>query len=145
MPDLQEENEKLSKNGAVEGKFSTEFDQANGFIAFTQKYLTVAVPPQSDDSSKQQVFSYKIGKPVKKTFFYAITTSPDYEIPANGTTNLTSKLWVGPELQSVIKNTHEDLKYSVDYGIFYIFAKPIHIVLSFIQSIVVNWVGQLSC
>ncbi len=48
-------------------------------------------------------------------------------------------LWVGPKLQDQMSTVAPHLDLVVDYGWLWFIAKPLHMLLSFIQSIVVNW------
>lgn len=64
---------------------------------------------------------------------------PNIEIASGGEGTVKSTLWVGPKLQDQMAATAKHLELSVDYGWLWFIAKPLHMLLSFIQSIVGNW------
>ncbi|GAB7218848.1 membrane protein insertase YidC [Vibrio comitans] len=59
---------------------------------------------------------------------------------ANGETGeLEATLWVGPKLQKEMAAVAPNLELVVDYGWLWFIAKPLHWLLSMIQSVVSNW------
>ncbi|MZI93834.1 membrane protein insertase YidC [Vibrio sp. CAIM 722] len=54
-------------------------------------------------------------------------------------------LWVGPKLQDQMSATADNLDLVVDYGWLWFIAKPLHMLLSFIQSFVGNWGVAIIC
>ncbi|BCE03841.1 membrane protein insertase YidC [Marinicellulosiphila megalodicopiae] len=128
--DLAKESAKLPTKGA----FSLNQTVTGGYVAFSQKYFVVAWIPNQNETQHQ-----KMGLPKGYDYYFAINESEEFELKPGATKTLSAKLWVGPELQEQLDEYHEGLKHSVDYGMFYIFAKPIYWVLTKIQSFVPNW------
>ena len=59
---------------------------------------------------------------------------------ANGETGeMKATLWVGPKLQNDMAAVAPNLELVVDYGWLWFIAKPLHWLLSMIQSVVINW------
>ncbi|MDN3715176.1 membrane protein insertase YidC [Vibrio breoganii] len=59
---------------------------------------------------------------------------------ANGETGeMKATLWVGPKLQNEMAAVAPNLELVVDYGWLWFIAKPLHWLLSMIQSVVINW------
>ncbi|MCJ8314432.1 MAG: membrane protein insertase YidC [Saccharospirillaceae bacterium] len=128
------EDEKEDQNLNKKGEFSFNQTVQGGFIAYSQKYFVVAWVPNQDETQHQN-----LGIPVGYKYNFAINKSDEVTVAIGETKTFSSKLWVGPELQDQLDELHDGLKHSVDYGIFYIFSKPIHWVLTKIQSVVPNW------
>ncbi len=64
---------------------------------------------------------------------------PNKTIANGDAASFAATLWVGPKLQSEMAATAPNLDLVVDYGWLWFIAKPLHMLLSFIQSFVGNW------
>ncbi|WP_428771889.1 membrane protein insertase YidC [Vibrio sp.] len=64
---------------------------------------------------------------------------PNQTIADGASASLTATLWVGPKLQDAMAAVAPNLDLVVDYGWLWFIAKPLHSLLSFIQSFVSNW------
>lgn len=64
---------------------------------------------------------------------------PNKVITNGSQVNFSNTLWVGPKLQDEMAAVAPNLELVVDYGWLWFIAKPLHMLLSFIQSIVTNW------
>lgn len=70
---------------------------------------------------------------------------PNKTIADGDTANLKATLWVGPKLQDQMAEVAPNLDLVVDYGWLWFIAKPLHTLLSFIQSFVGNWGVAIIC
>lgn len=64
---------------------------------------------------------------------------PNKTIADGESAQFNATLWVGPKLQDAMAETAPNLDLVVDYGWLWFIAKPLHTLLSFIQSFAVNW------
>ncbi|MEH0743367.1 membrane protein insertase YidC [Vibrio cholerae] len=64
---------------------------------------------------------------------------PNKTIADGESAQFNATLWVGPKLQDEMAETAPNLDLVVDYGWLWFIAKPLHSLLSFIQSFAVNW------
>ncbi|RXJ72187.1 membrane protein insertase YidC [Veronia nyctiphanis] len=64
---------------------------------------------------------------------------PPVQIAPGTEDTLKTTLWVGPKLQDEMKATATNLELTVDYGWLWFIARPLHSLLTFIQSLVSNW------
>ncbi|MEH0676593.1 membrane protein insertase YidC [Vibrio scophthalmi] len=64
---------------------------------------------------------------------------PNKTIADGESAQFNATLWVGPKLQDAMAETAPNLDLVVDYGWLWFIAKPLHSLLSFIQSFAVNW------
>ena len=64
---------------------------------------------------------------------------PNKTIATGDSAKFNATLWVGPKLQQEMAETAPNLDLVVDYGWLWFIAKPLHTLLSFIQSFVSNW------
>ncbi|MGY5540080.1 membrane protein insertase YidC [Vibrio brasiliensis] len=70
---------------------------------------------------------------------------PNKTIADGDSANLKATLWVGPKLQDQMAEVAPNLDLVVDYGWLWFIAKPLHSLLSFIQSFVGNWGVAIIC
>ena len=64
---------------------------------------------------------------------------PNATIATGDTSTIKATLWIGPKLQDQMAATASHLDLVVDYGWLWFIAKPLHWLLSMIQSVVINW------
>lgn len=70
---------------------------------------------------------------------------PNKTIADGDSAKLQATLWVGPKLQDQMAQVAPNLDLVVDYGWLWFIAKPLHSLLSFIQSFVGNWGVAIIC
>ncbi|NIY84559.1 membrane protein insertase YidC [Vibrio hepatarius] len=70
---------------------------------------------------------------------------PNKTIANGDSAQFTATLWVGPKLQDQMSEVAPNLDLVVDYGWLWFIAKPLHMLLSFIQSFVGNWGVAIIC
>jgi len=70
---------------------------------------------------------------------------PNKTIADGDSAKFQATLWVGPKLQDQMAEVAPNLDLVVDYGWLWFIAKPLHTLLSFIQSFVGNWGVAIIC
>ncbi|MBD1576408.1 MULTISPECIES: membrane protein insertase YidC [Vibrio] len=103
-----------------------------GWVAMLQHYFTSAWIPRDQ---KNSVLYSRVSGDVADIGF----RTANKVIPNNQTSELKATLWAGPKLQDQMAATAPHLDLVVDYGWLWFIAKPLHSLLSFIQSFVGNW------
>ena len=107
-----------------------------GWLAMIQHYFFAAwIPPGEEESSYSTVAIEGEGWPR----YIARSVSPPREAIAGGTTEFSSRLYLGPKLQDELPEVAPGLEHTVNYGIFTIFSKPLFWLLAKIYSFVGNW------
>ena len=109
---------------------------AGGWLSMVQHYFFSAwIPPQSEiDAYSTQIYS-----PDGFPRYIARAVSPLVEVDAGASHEFESRLYVGPKLQDEIEEVAPGLDYTVNYGIFTVFSKPLFWLLSNIHRFVGNW------
>ena len=109
---------------------------ANGWLAMIQHYFFTAWIPAAEEQSTYTTQAISgDGWPR----YIARNVSPTRTVaPGQGTT-FESTLFIGPKLQDVIPDIAPGLEYTVNYGIFTVFSKPLYWLLSKIHGVVGNW------
>jgi len=109
---------------------------SGGWLSMVQHYFFSAwIPPQEEvNSYSTQVFS-----PNGFPRYIVRAVSPLVEVAAGASHEFESRLYVGPKLQDEIETVAPGLGFTVNYGIFTIFSKPLFWLLSHIHSVVNNW------
>ncbi len=109
-----------------------------GWAAMIQHYFATAWIPRNAPESK--LFSRVIGNlgdiGIKE---------PNRVVASGQSTTFNATLWVGPKLQNQMAATAPNLDLVVDYGWLWFLAKPLHWLLSMVQTIVVNWGVAIIC
>jgi len=105
----------------------------NGWLASIQHhFLAAAVPPGEED------FAYSVTSDGQTYLLSAAETQ--FRTVAPGAEQVfPGKLFIGPKLQSQLKETADSLPLTVDYGILTVLAQPLFWVLQKVHSFVGNW------
>ena len=120
--------EKYSFDDMESKNLNVTFDQ--GWAAMIQHYFATAWIPRADNNVLSTRTTSQYG--------YIQTKTSD-TIPAGTRKTLTATLWVGPKLQEQMAAVAPSLDLVVDYGWLWFIAKPLHWLLSTIQTFVGNW------
>lgn len=105
-----------------------------GWIAMLQHYFASAwVPAQNQDNL---FYSRATAKNSQATIGFKGESTV---IPAGSTQTIGAKLWLGPEIQSQLKETANHLDLIVDYGWLWFLSQPLFYLLKFIHSFIGNW------
>ncbi|SIO22799.1 membrane protein insertase YidC [Salinivibrio sp. ES.052] len=120
--------EKYSFDDMESKNLNVTFDQ--GWAAMIQHYFATAWIPRADNNVLSTRTTSQYG--------YIQTKTSD-TITAGTSKTLTATLWVGPKLQEQMAAVAPSLDLVVDYGWLWFIAKPLHWLLSTIQTFVGNW------
>ena len=104
-----------------------------GWAAMLQHYFFAAWIP-----NENKIHTYSTKSNNEK---YLLTTvNPGLKIaPGNRATLLSNQLYIGPKEHARLELLAPGLDKTVDYGILYIVAKPLSVVLHWINGYIVNW------
>jgi YidC/Oxa1 family membrane protein insertase len=107
-----------------------------GWLAMIQHYFFTAwIPPAEEEVTYSTQAISGDGWPR----YVARNVSPVRELAAGESTEFESLLYLGPKLQDDIPKIAPGLEYTVNYGIFTVFSKPLFWLLEHIHDIVGNW------
>jgi YidC/Oxa1 family membrane protein insertase len=126
--------EKLAFDDVSEEPFNKTF--AGGWLAMIQHYFFAAWIPPGDESN---VYSTKEISAQGQPRYLVRNVSPSYAVPAGQQHTFASRLYLGPKLQEELEAVAPGLEFTVNYGIFTVFSKPLFWLLSHIHSLVGNW------
>lgn len=110
-----------------------ELKTQGGWAALVQHYFVSAVLPPGD------VENVLYGRPVNAERYIMGAWMPPAEVADGERAELTSRLYLGPQLQNRLGEVADGLELTVDYGIFTILAKPLFWLLSALHSLLGNW------
>ncbi|GEA52581.1 membrane protein insertase YidC [Vibrio inusitatus NBRC 102082] len=103
-----------------------------GWVAMLEHYFASAWVPR--DAQGASIYTRVVGN------LGDIGVRLPNKTIANGETGeMKATLWVGPKLQKDMAAVAPNLELVVDYGWLWFIAKPLHWLLSMIQSVVINW------
>lgn len=107
-----------------------------GWMAMVQHYFLVAWIPEkgSDYDYYSKTFSAD-GNPL---YLIGYRTSA-VDVAPGQSSQLSSRMWIGPELQDKLEQVAPGLDLTTGYGIFTVIAKPLFWLLSKIHGLVGNW------
>ena len=108
-------------------------DLVGGWIAMLQHYFVSAWVPAPDQTYRFRTRQTQSG------FNIIGYTGPSLSVAADDTARVTNQLYVGPKNQKRLAELAPHLDLVVDYGWLWWIAQPLFWLLTFIQSIVVNW------
>lgn len=125
--DIDEANPAGSVRDAIDREFK------GGWAGFIEHYFVGAfIPP------KDEIYRYFTAKLDNRRYLIGMS-SPEHVVAAKSYREISSELFVGPKLQSVLEDVAPGLELSVDYGWLTILSKPIFWMLEFIHSYLGNW------
>lgn len=129
---------KFSFSDMQDHNLSETLPNGEGWAAMIQHYFAVAWIPRNAPESK--LFSRVIGNVGDIG-----VQEPNKTIANDQTAQFDATLWVGPKLQNQMEATAPNLDLVVDYGWLWFIAKPLHTLLSFIQTFIGNWGFSIIC
>ena len=122
--------QKLKVDDLVTTPFGQSVSQG-WFAAIQHHFLAAAVPPASENWTYAGTFAD--GK------FLLSAIGPLRSIPATGSSNFTSRLFIGPKLQDELVGAAPGLELTVDYGRLTLLAQPMFWLLEKVHGFVRNW------
>jgi YidC/Oxa1 family membrane protein insertase len=130
--------EKLAFEDVSDEPYNKTF--SGGWLAMIQHYFFAAwIPPGEEQGTytTKEIMAQNNGQAQPR--YLARTVSPAYTVAAGQQHTFQSRLYLGPKLQEKLEAVAPGLEYTVNYGIFTIFSKPLFWLLSHIHNIVGNW------
>jgi YidC/Oxa1 family membrane protein insertase len=107
-----------------------------GWLAMIQHYFFAAwIPPAEEEVSYSTQAITGDGWPR----YIARSVSPARQVATGEKSEFSSQLYLGPKLQDRIPEIAPGLEYTVNYGIFTVFSKPLFWLLNKIHGFVGNW------
>jgi len=104
-----------------------------GWAAMIQQYFLTAIVP--DQGAQNNYFA----KPVGEGRYAVGVVEPLVTIPAGQSAEISSQLYIGPELQDVLADIAPGLELTIDYGVLTFLAEPLFWILDTIHEYVGNW------
>ncbi|EKF9387629.1 membrane protein insertase YidC [Vibrio cholerae] len=129
---------KYSFDDMKDRNLSAPNDVTVNWVAMIQHYFASAWIPR--DEPQAQLYS----RVINNLGDMGIRT-PNKTIANDDKAEFEATLWVGPKLQDQMAATAPNLDLVVDYGWLWFIAKPLHWLLSVIQTFVGNWGVAIIC
>ncbi|CAM3021951.1 membrane protein insertase YidC [Vibrio neptunius] len=123
---------KYSFDDMQDRNLSINLPDGQGWAAMIQHYFASAWIPRNEPGTN--LYTRVIGN-----LGDIGVRMPNKTIATGDSATFNATLWVGPKLQEEMAETAPNLDLVVDYGWLWFIAKPLHMLLSFIQSFVSNW------
>ncbi|KEY91425.1 inner membrane protein oxaA [Candidatus Photodesmus blepharus] len=123
---------KYSFKDMKKNNLSLNLPDGEGWIAMIQHYFAAAWIPRFEANANLYT------RVINNIADIGIRI-PSKTIASGKTEKFMLTLWVGPKLQKEMEAIAKNLDLVVDYGWLWFIAKPLHTLLSFIQSFVGNW------
>jgi len=109
---------------------------SGGWLAMIQHYFFAAwIPP----AQEQAVYTTQQIQPEGGPRYIARLVAPPVSANPGEHLEFNSRLYLGPKLQNQLEEVAPGLEYTVNYGIFTVFSKPLFWLLSHIHGLVGNW------
>lgn len=113
-----------------------EVTTRSGWLAMIQHYFFAAWIPPADEEA---TFSTQLIRTGTWPRFIARNVSPARQAAPGEQIEFSSRLYLGPKLQDNLPDIAPGLEYTVNYGIFTVFSKPLFWLLEKIHGVVGNW------
>lgn len=107
-----------------------------GWVAMLQHYFFAAWIPPAQEADQ---FASAIVPATAGNRYLVRSVSPLREVAAGAQATFTSRLYVGPKLQSTLDDLAPGLSKTADYGIFTVISEPLHWLLSQFHALTGNW------
>jgi YidC/Oxa1 family membrane protein insertase len=109
---------------------------ANGWLAMIQHYFFAAWIPPAEQETTYSTQTLTSGSWPR---YIAREVSPPQQAAPGQTLELSSRLYLGPKIQDKLPDIAPGLEYTVNYGIFTVFSKPLFWLMEKIHGLVGNW------
>lgn len=129
---------KYSFDDMQDRNLSLNLPNGEGWAAMIQHYFASAWIPRNEPGTS--LYTRVIGN-----LGDIGVRMPNKTIASGDDAQFKATLWVGPKLQDQMEEVAPNLDLVVDYGWLWFIAKPLHMLLSFIQSFVGNWGVAIIC
>ncbi len=108
----------------------------SGWLAMIQHYFFAAWIPPADEEATYTTQALQTGGWPR---YIARSVSPARQAAPGEHVEFSSRLYLGPKLQDDLPDIAPGLEYTVNYGIFTVFSKPLFWLLEKIHDVVGNW------
>jgi YidC/Oxa1 family membrane protein insertase len=108
----------------------------SGWLAMIQHYFFAAWIPPADEEA---TFTTQVIQSGGWPRYIARSVTPARQAAPGETLEFSSRLYLGPKLQDNLPDIAPGLEYTVNYGIFTVFSKPLFWLLEKIHDVVGNW------
>jgi len=119
--DLAEQNLQLSVNG--------------GWAAMVEHYFVAALIPVDQDRGMRYYTRHRGAD----RYLIGMADQRGQTVEPGSSVDFEQSLYLGPKIQRELREAAPDLERVVDYGILWIIAQPLFVVLSWIHMVVGNW------
>lgn len=123
---------KYSFDDMQDRNLSISLSDGEGWVAMLEHYFATAWIPRNEPGSN--LYTRVIGN-----MGDIGVRMPNKTIANGDKAQFEATLWAGPKLQDEMAKVAPNLDLVVDYGWLWFIAKPLHWLLSMIQSVVINW------
>jgi len=127
----EEKYEKIKFKEMADNNLSREIK--GGWEAIVQHYFLGAIVPPKDQ------YNHFYSKAPGDDRYVLGMVSPGKTIQPGQSGSFTTRFYVGPKEQNILKNVAEGLDLTVDYGILTVIAKPVFWALGWFHDLVGNW------
>ncbi|MCG8531733.1 MAG: membrane protein insertase YidC, partial [Desulfovibrionales bacterium] len=127
---VEKQYEKLEFEDFASAPFKEQVQ--GGYAAIVQHYFVTAWVPKQAQQNTFQTRVYNGNNIVT-------VVEPAIDVAPGQTKTVGATLYVGPKNQEVLGSLADGLDLTIDYGMLWWFAKPLFLLLSFIQSVLGNW------
>ena len=130
----EEKFEKVDFDDVAEEPYNRT--NTGGWLSIIQHYFFSAwIPPADQETTYSTQAITGNGWPR----YIARAVSPQQQVAPGGSTEFSSRLYLGPKLQDDLESVAPGLQYTVNYGIFTVISKPLFWLLEKIHEVVGNW------
>ncbi|EOY4516834.1 membrane protein insertase YidC [Vibrio vulnificus] len=129
---------KYSFEDMQDRNLSLTLANGQGWAAMIQHYFAAAWIPRNEPGAN--LYTRVIGN-----MGDIGVRMPNKTVADGDSAHFTATLWAGPKLQDQMAEVAPNLDLVVDYGWLWFIAKPLHWLLSVIQSVVGNWGVAIIC
>jgi len=126
----QEPYDKISFNDMKEE--ALRFTDTQGWVGFIQHYFVSAWIPTTEVTHTFQL-KEKAGR------FLMGYVDPAFAVAPGESHSIGTKLYIGPKILEELQKVAPNLDLTIDFGILWLIAKPLFLVLDFIHDYVGNW------
>jgi YidC/Oxa1 family membrane protein insertase len=109
-------------------------DVKGGWVAMLQHYFVSAWIPNANETNSFDTRYQQDGP-----YYIAGFTGPLVNIAPKTTGTISAHFYVGPKIQSILRQISPGLELTVDYGVLWWLAQPIFWLMTHIQKIIGNW------
>ncbi len=131
--------QKITFKAIREKKVEIPAESTDGYIAMVQHYFATAWLLPEGTPRQLHVNAADIGSQVPDCCYRAQEITPFGELAPGQTKTIDARLFVGPQVETVLEGLTPGLELIKDYGYLTILAKPLYWLLEKIHNLLGNW------